>query len=145
MDTQTINQLLKNTKYFIGTFACDLLPSRFKKPALFVVNTDPSNRPGEHWIALFINSNGKGEYFDSFGLPPLNENIIKFLLINCPNGFLYNPRTLQCLKCITCGHYCVVYVKLRSIGKTFCNFISLFTTNTFKNEKIVRKIIENKN
>ena len=141
MDTKTINSLLKNTKNFVGTFACDVLPKKFKKPALFIANTDPSNKPGEHWVGLYINTDGSGEYFDSFGLPPLNAKIIKFLVNNCPNGFLYNPRTLQCLECITCGHYCIVYVKLRSIGKTFCNFISLFTTNTFKNEKIVKEIV----
>ena len=145
MDTKTINKLLRNTRYFIGTFACNKLPKKFPKPALFIVNTDPADKPGEHWIGLYVNHKGNGEYFDSFGLPPLNKDIINFLIENCRNGFVYNPRTLQCLDCISCGHYCVVYVKNRSNGKTFCDFINLFTTNQFKNESIVRKYVMNNN
>ena len=142
MDTRKINHSLKTTKFFRGTFACDQLPPKFSKPALFIVNTDPSNKPGEHWIGLFIDRSGRGEYFDSFGLPPLNKYINNFLSINCQNGILYNPRTLQCFECITCGHYCIAYVKFRSIGKTFCEFINLFTSNTFKNEVIIRNLVK---
>ena len=142
MDTKKLNFLLRKTRNFIGTFACDQLPKNFSKPALFIVNTDPSYKPGEHWIGLCVELNGSGEYFDSFGLPPLNEFIINFLDANCPNGILYNPRTLQCLECISCGHYCIVYIKIRSIGKSFCDFMSLFTTNTLKNELVIRKIVD---
>ena len=36
---------------------------------LLVCNTDPSNRPGSHWIAIYV-EDGRGEFFDSFGRRP---------------------------------------------------------------------------
>ena len=32
--------------------------------------TDPMNQPGTHWIAICVDTNGHGEYFDSFGRKP---------------------------------------------------------------------------
>ena len=39
---------------FHGVFSSDHLPQMpvKQRPAAFVVNTDPSRRPGEHWIAI---------------------------------------------------------------------------------------------
>ena len=28
------------------------------------------SKPGEHWIAVYFKNRGRGEYFDSYGLPP---------------------------------------------------------------------------
>ena len=52
---------------FQGVFSADTLP---EKPRLLVGNTDPSDKPGNHWIAVFVDSTGRGEYFDSFGRKP---------------------------------------------------------------------------
>ena len=51
---------------FDGVFSADSLP---EKPRLLVVNTDPANQPGRHWVCMSV-KDGYGEYFDSFGLPP---------------------------------------------------------------------------
>jgi hypothetical protein len=32
-----------------------------------VCNTDPSTKPGRHWIAIYVDEDGGREYFDSFG------------------------------------------------------------------------------
>ena len=39
-------------------------------PAAFVCNTDDGDEPGEHWIALYLDADGRGDYFCSYGLPP---------------------------------------------------------------------------
>ena len=36
----------------------------------YVINSDPSSEPGEHWIAVYFHKRGRGEYFDSYGLAP---------------------------------------------------------------------------
>ena len=52
---------------FLGVFAADEIPRNIRKPAIFVTNTDARGLPGEHWIAIYFDDDGKGEFFDSFG------------------------------------------------------------------------------
>ncbi|SRR6266700_181399 len=141
MDTITINKNLNNLKGFIGTFPRDGLPKRVATPCSLVVNTDPSHGQGQHWIAIFIDKNGVGEYFDSYGLAPLYKEFIDFLNNNCSNGYFYNNKMLQCLTCVTCGHYCIAYIKIRTNGISYNEFIKLFTNNQLMNDKLIRKYV----
>ena len=54
-------------RYFKGVFARDNIPFIISYPCSLIINTDPSTRPGEHWLALFFNSKKEAEFFDSFG------------------------------------------------------------------------------
>jgi len=69
MNTIEIEKLLSATcKYdFQGVYSIDTLPP---KPKLLVCNTDPSTKPGRHWISIYVSEDERGEYFDSFGRPP---------------------------------------------------------------------------
>jgi len=73
MNTLEINNSLKKFKTFLGAFPKDKLP-KTRKPCGLIINTDSSNNPGEHWVAIYTDNNCS-EYFDSFGLPPLQEEI----------------------------------------------------------------------
>ena len=75
MDTLMIKKLLKTFPCFKGVFPCDQLPYDANLPINIIANTDPANLPGEHWICISIKKNGRGQYFDSFGLPPLKEEL----------------------------------------------------------------------
>ena len=80
---QVANILLRDPfvqPIFQGVFSSDHLPQLPVKhrPAAFVVNTDPSRRPGEHWIALYLPTRGPVEYFDSYGKPPKVDSIRTF-------------------------------------------------------------------
>ena len=142
MDTSTVNALLKNTRCYLGTYARDMLPSKIYRPGALIANTDPARLPGEHWVAMVFHSDGTGEYFDPYGLPPLHDEFITYMNYHCPLGWAYNPITLQCLSCVTCGHYCVLYVKFICNGKTYCDYISLFTyNNPILNDKIIRHLV----
>jgi hypothetical protein len=105
MDTITIIKLLKKFKCFQGVYPLDKIKPFKKRPIAIIVNTDKSNEPGEHWVSIFIDKNGSGEYFDSFGLPPLHDELIEYLNINCANGWRFNPIALQSDDSTTCGHY----------------------------------------
>lgn len=141
MDSTTINKLLKNYSGYLGTFPRDMLPKIQQLPATLIVNTDPSTEPGEHWIAIHIDSNGNGEYFDSYGLPPLHKEIIVFLNKYCPLSYGYNPIILQCFDCTTCGRYCVLYCKYRCNSQSFCKFLVNFSTDTYKNNVIINSLV----
>ena len=63
--------------YFYGTVACDRLPRRpiKKEPRGYIVNTDPHDQPGRHWLALWTHSGnvrGDGQLRLTFGL--LHDN-----------------------------------------------------------------------
>ena len=57
-------------KYFVGTFPCDRLPKVPDKsrPRGYIVNTDPHDQPGQHWMALWTQNN-VCEVMDSYALP----------------------------------------------------------------------------
>jgi hypothetical protein len=143
MDTSKINNLLNKEKFYLGTFSRDTLPKKIiSKPSGLIANTDTSNKPGEHWVAMIFNEDGSGEYFDSYGLPPFYSEFYSFMDENCPLGWGYNRIILQCLTCITCGYYCVIYIKLRSIGYSFCDYISLFKYDKNANDSIIKKLVK---
>jgi len=139
MDTITINKSLSNTPGFIGTFPRDKLPKLTSVPCSFIANTDNSDAPGQHWVAIFIDEEGFGEYFDSYGLPPMHQEFIDFL--NNLKGWFYSSKQLQCLTCVTCGHYCVAYIKMRSSGIIYNEFIRQFTNNPIANDKLIKKYV----
>jgi hypothetical protein len=70
MNTKDIDRFVRGAcrGVFQGVYSIDTLP---ETPLLLVCNTAPSYKPGQHWVALYVNSRRRGEYFDSFGRKPL--------------------------------------------------------------------------
>lgn len=141
MNTSDINKQLKYLDCFIGTFARDTLPNIKKFPAALVINTDPVSKPGEHWVSNFINKNGDGEYFDSYGFQPLHKEIMEYLNKYCAHRWCYSTVMLQSINSMTCGYYCIIYIKTRCLGYSYCNFITLFSNQTTVNDLIVSNIL----
>lgn len=56
--------------YFYGTVACDRLPKKPEKmeACCYIVNTDPRNKPGKHWLGIWTQDN-QYEVMDSYALP----------------------------------------------------------------------------
>src|SRR5690348_8792308 len=114
METDEINSGLSRIKIFKGTFPRDQIPHIKQRPAGFVINTDSAAEPGEHWVSIFLSHKGKGEYFDSFGLPPLHIDLVNYLNTNCPNGWTWNNITLQDPEDSSCGKFCQKFIKARA-------------------------------
>ena len=141
MLSSEIEQKLKRCHCFVGVFPRDKLPTIKKYPFCVVVNTDPANKPGQHWVAIF-GTQKKTEYFDSFGLPPFHHEILNFIE-NCKGNIEFNTITLQTATAKTCGHYCVIFILMRCEGYTFDHMISIFTRNTLLND-ILAKLYKSK-
>ena len=141
MDTVLIKKLLKTFKCFKGVYSSDNIPQFTNFPIHIIVNTDPSYKKGEHWVAISINENGFGEYFDSFGLPPLKKDLFNFMTKNCKNSWIYNKLCLQNVTSTTCGHYCVLYTMFRCSGKSTRDFLMRFSTNQLKNDKMLENLL----
>lgn len=109
-----------------------------RTPCAYVINTDASDEPGEHWVAILINNNGTGEYFDPFGLPPLHEDFWRFLGSNCPNGWIHSTTPVQGIQSTMCGAFCVLYIKARCKGISYLHILQLFTRNFIINHQIIK-------
>lgn len=140
MLTSEIENELKDIKNFLGVFPLDRIP-QLTSNCSCVINTDPSNKPGQHWVSILV-QNDFGFYFDSFGLPPLQKEFITSLNKHCVKGWTYNPTTLQSFNGITCGHYCIMYIKLRQKMLTHCEIIKMFTKEKIVNDILVKNLIK---
>ena len=118
MDTQQLITLLRNhlDKVFLGVYAEDQLPHIDQRPFAAIVNTDPSQLPGTHWIAIYLSRDKPGEYFDSFGEYP-DTPVVDYLNRESPRGWMYNTRKLQGQFSTLCGAYCVQYLEARHESK----------------------------
>ena len=74
-----IEHFLSGNPYFLGCFPKNKLPPMPTSfPKTIIVNTQDSNQPGEHWLALVLMKN-KCFYFDSFGLGVIEYEIKEYL------------------------------------------------------------------
>jgi len=138
MNSHEIERILKvNSSLFRGVFSCDTLPESDVK-GVMVCNTDPHDKPGEHWIAMYFDGE-RGEYFDSFGRPP--AKVFKDYLNGHCKYWTFNDRQLQSICSRFCGHYCVYYCLLRANGVDLYKIIDSFTTDTGFNDVIVHAFI----
>lgn len=135
MNTSQVNKALAKVSIFKGTFARDKLPAPRVRPCAFVANTDEYGKPGEHWVAIILLPNGKGEYFDPFGLPPLHKQFIVYLKKHCKKGWVYNRTTLQNPYSKSCGPFCIKFIKARANRIKFQNFLNKYSTNLSNNER----------
>lgn len=146
MNTLELKTFLETNEYtrnhFLGIFACDLLPLQKirKRPALIICNTDEHNKPGQHWIAIYIENEKKIEYFDSFGLYPNNLHINRFIKQNCET-LLTNNTMIQGLFSKYCGHFCALFLYSKCLGISMKNFLLIFNhIHLMKNDDTVRKM-----
>lgn len=115
MDTRQLLKILRehlaNTWY--GVYAEDRLPDITERPRAIIVNTDPADKSGTHWTAIYLKSNGKGEFFDSYGREP-DIPVQYYMDRHAPDGWLYNTRKVQGYWSTLCGAYCLQYLEARN-------------------------------
>lgn len=136
MNSYQIRDSLSGYKGFAGVHPCDHLP-QLKWGQAMIVNTDPHDRPGEHWVALYKSKLDCLEYFDSFGLPPLVPDIRKYINNSSHSSFTYSSVQLQHNTSTTCGNYCIVFVKHRLLNIPFSSLLAHFTTSQLDNDQKV--------
>ena len=143
MYTHEIEAFMKNDRRiqpcFRGVYAVDELPVKpFHRPALYIINTDLSTLPGEHWIAIYFPAgNEKPEYFDSFGRPPSNPFVISFLASPCR----YNARIIQAPTSETCGYHVLHFAYFRCRNWTLHQIINRFGNDLYANDTYVKHFV----
>lgn len=109
LDTIQVEEALRNIGNFLGVFPKDKLPPESSGTSCtFIVNTDSSNLPGQHWIAVYVRTSKEGFVFDSFGQsPPLQVQHwmnIRGISWTC------NMRQVQSHESTLCGAYCIYFI-----------------------------------
>lgn len=138
MNSSEIRKQLRGYKNFVGVFPCDSLPQLQANQAM-IVNTDPHNKPGEHWVAFYMDIPEHLEYFDSFGLPPIVHHLRKYINSSVHNNFVYSSVQLQHNSSDTCGNHCIAFVKHRLNKQPFVTLLAHFTSCTEDNDNKVHQ------
>ena len=107
MQTDEISHLLSRDPLMCRTYdvvakdsLLDIIVDTY--PAAIVCNTHDSDRPGEHWVAMYVDTERRGDYFDSYGLHPQHVGFVDFMTEHCTE-WSTNERTLQSPLSTVCG------------------------------------------
>lgn len=150
MYSQQIENILHSNTHtrqiFRGCYPSDGLPDpkSIQYPSTYVVNLDPHQFQGSHWIAIYVKRiNDEAYYFDSLALP-INEIIEESFLQKFPR-VRKNSKAYQSPLNNTCAHHCISFIYFISIGFDFNQYLKLldtkFNTDLFV-KTIVNKLIE---
>ena len=98
MNTLEIDTLLKKHPHsrpvFNWVYARNRLYRLLNVPSALVGNTDPDHPMGQHWIAIYIDANSRGEYYDPTGRPPHESAYVIFMNKHCLH-WTYNTVRVQ--------------------------------------------------
>lgn len=109
----------------------------YERPTILVCNTNPSwEKKGGHWLAICLESDYRGFFFDSFGRHPSLFGFEQFMNDNCAE-WEYNDLPLQSVWSSVCGHHVVAFVKSVMHGMSYAEHVSIFTDNLALNDRIV--------
>ena len=142
MNSERIGKILqpKCKPYFLGVFASDRLPARLppRRPLLLVCNTDKHDRPGEHWVVIYLGTR-RGEYFDSYGQPPIP--LFERYLTKFCSRWIFNDKKIQSFMTEFCGHYCIFYCLYKRLGYSLKSIADCFTEDETLNDFMVHKFV----
>lgn len=140
MNTSEINDFLRKIPSFVGAFPCNHIPDPDETQSAFVINLSPFDASddsiqGSHWVAIVIRD-GKGIYFDSMGLPPLQSDILKFLSQHSIR-YKFNTQNLQSIHSRVCGVYCIDFITMHALGENLRGYLSSFQVDHRFNDRLV--------
>lgn len=148
MNTRDIYEILSRDIWvrragLLRVVAINQLPQYINptQSAALVVNTDPSYKPGEHWVALYYDGVGKFTYFDSFGLPPRHRELTDFIERNSNTPYSYNPHILQDLLSVACGLYAIYFIMVMCRSGNLKLALRHFKSKQWMNDKIVYNLV----
>ena len=123
---------LKSNQVFRGVFASNALPRFLNKGQThaLVINLDSHDKPGSHWVGVFINASGSCIYFDPIGFPPFVHTIQYFIKRNC-SALQCNEMMIQNILSYTCGYYVIYFLRQMVRGMSLKDFQSNFKANNF--------------
>jgi hypothetical protein len=124
--------------YYRGLYSLDSnWPAPDSLPACYVINTDVTTGPGEHWISFYIDSDRSVDYWDSYGTAPLQPLYSKLRSLNFA-PVRYNMELLQGPLSTMCWGYCLYFLHRRCRHESLSHIIRSFARHDFqRNDRTV--------
>jgi hypothetical protein len=123
-----------------GVCASDRLPLTIgDRPKIYIVNTEPVNTRGTHWVTFYFPRKERPEFFDSAGhAPEFYDSRFQNVLINNGGTYLISTSRIQPSTTDTCGAFCLFYAAYRCRGWTMHDILRLFRgTSLMDNDNMV--------
>ena len=105
--------------------------------AAIIVNTDPSDMPGLHWVAYYMKDRNC-EFFDSYGCSPQTYNL--------PKANQHNTVSIQSIASMHCGVFVTYYLLCRCRNISLSHILSKFYHDPYKlsyNDDLVVNYLNN--
>jgi hypothetical protein len=115
------------------------LPRLLNVPSALVGNTDPDHPMGQHWIAIYIDVNSRGEYYDPTGRPPHESAYVNLLNKHCLH-WTYKTVRVQEEGSTVYGFQCIFYLIHRCAGHIMTDVTRLLE-NTMEATGIVQRFV----
>ena len=112
------------------------LPMKIQSyPSAYIANTDPSSKPGQHWVVFFFRNANSAEFFDSYGRAPdhYNEHFINFIRRNT-HSYVWNTVTLQQNNSQVCGYYVLYYLLMKCRNMPLKDIVQHFSNDKREND-----------
>lgn len=131
----------------LGVIPYDYLPIEplRKLPSVVILNTHPSGMPGEHWLAIYINENSVGCFFDSFGNSPDYQGFpseIKDFLNRNSKEVQHSIVQVQDFSSDTCGQHCLFFLYHMAKGFDYDYVLKMYSDDFIKNDKKVKTFLK---
>lgn len=124
----------KTKNAFLGVFPINHLPQRLPHfPVLFIINTNTSNLPGQHWKAIYVSKRREGEVFDSLASPV--SLILEHWMNTFTRKWTISTLTLQNPLSPSCGAYVLYFIMSRLNHSSLQSCIAPFSSNVIDNDE----------
>ena len=139
-----LSKVLAQDRGFLSVFPREQLPKRLPYyPTALIINTDTANLRGKHWVAIFIDKNRLGEYYDSAALPP------PLMIVTWLNRFTSHWKTvvqrpLQNPLSTACGYYVIYFIKERFKVLHSQVLMQVFSNDVINNDSYVIQYVNRK-
>ncbi len=127
---RAINKDIFCKSSFLGVFPRDRLLTIYRFPCSVILNTEPSYKEGEHWLAMYFTDKRQCEFFDSYGNAPTTYGLEKYIKL-ASSEWNYNKQRIQGDSSASCGYYCIYFLLLKSRHFSLNDVVGLFSKTNF--------------
>ena len=125
----------------LGVFPVDRMPAPEAYPFCVIQNLDTSKGPGSHWTTIYVDHDGYGAYFDSYGqCPP--KRIETYMKKHCEDWAHSNAR-VQSVYSSSCGQHCLYFLWAKvSLDRSFDEIMATYSADdTEDNDRMVTEFV----
>ena len=137
-----IRRAARRIKNFVGVFPANQNPLTLIKsfPCSFIMNSQPVSSHSGHWLAFYIISSTRLEFFDSLSQPLIHYPLVASYFSHFSSILSNTSLLLQSPISSLCGEYCITFLYLRTIHHlSFSHIIKLLHKKAHSRDSFVSR------